>query len=213
MQPIEIHAEKYILYSCQLNRNQIVFTTFRLIWNQTELSFAPNKSEEGRYNHISVDLTRTEVDICVYMHALLLHGEKEVSDFVRLNSLCNCVHNYSFLLELNWIPFVLKKTIAIIQHSIWQELEIHFSGNTFFSFQFQNIMIELAIFLLFCNQTKYHLVQNKREYWQHDHIPLDLKRNQNPYHNLSLDMTRLEKTNSERTLSDRLAPLGIRRAH
>ena len=40
------------------NRNQIVFTIFRLIWNKTaneEYPFAaPNQSENGKYNLFSV---------------------------------------------------------------------------------------------------------------------------------------------------------------
>ena len=37
------------------NRNQIVFTIFRLIWNQTDsVRLVPNKSENSKYNLISV---------------------------------------------------------------------------------------------------------------------------------------------------------------
>ena len=36
------------------NRNQIVFTTFRLIWNQTDVRLVPNQSKKGKYNLISV---------------------------------------------------------------------------------------------------------------------------------------------------------------
>ena len=36
------------------NRNQIVFTIFRLIWNETGVRLVPNQSENGKYNFISV---------------------------------------------------------------------------------------------------------------------------------------------------------------
>ena len=36
------------------NRNQIVFTIFRLIWNQTDVRLVPNQSANGKYNLISV---------------------------------------------------------------------------------------------------------------------------------------------------------------
>ena len=32
------------------NRNQIVFTIFRLIWNQTDVLLVPDQSENGEYN-------------------------------------------------------------------------------------------------------------------------------------------------------------------
>ena len=38
--------------SCQINRNQNVFTIFRLIWNQTDVRLVPNQSEYGEYNLI-----------------------------------------------------------------------------------------------------------------------------------------------------------------
>ena len=34
--------------------NQIVFTIFRLIWNQTDVRLVPNQSENGKYNLILV---------------------------------------------------------------------------------------------------------------------------------------------------------------
>ena len=36
------------------NRNQIVFTIFRLIWHQTDVRLVPNQPENGKYNMISV---------------------------------------------------------------------------------------------------------------------------------------------------------------
>ena len=36
------------------NRNQIVFTIYRLIWNQTDVCLIPNQSENSKYNLISV---------------------------------------------------------------------------------------------------------------------------------------------------------------
>ena len=49
------------------NRNQIVFTIFRLTWNQTDVRLVPNQSENGKYNLISVWFNKTSKRfICVY---------------------------------------------------------------------------------------------------------------------------------------------------
>ena len=50
-----MHAEKSFRKLIKSNRNQIVFTTFRLIWNQTDtVRLVPKQSESGKYNLISV---------------------------------------------------------------------------------------------------------------------------------------------------------------
>ena len=48
-----IHREKSFRNLIKSNQNQIVFTIFRLIWNQTEVLFDPNQSKNGKYNPIS----------------------------------------------------------------------------------------------------------------------------------------------------------------
>ena len=47
-----IHAEKSTSYSGYINRNPIVLTIFRLIWNQTEILLVQYQSENGKYNLI-----------------------------------------------------------------------------------------------------------------------------------------------------------------
>ena len=47
------HTEKSYRIFIKSNRNQIVFTTFRLIWNQTFLSLVQNQSKNRKYNQIS----------------------------------------------------------------------------------------------------------------------------------------------------------------
>ena len=41
-------AEKSFRNRIESNRNQIVFTIFRLIWNQTDVRLVPNQSENGK---------------------------------------------------------------------------------------------------------------------------------------------------------------------
>ena len=53
-----IHTEKSFWNCIKSNPNQIVFTIFPLIRNQTELFFVPNQSEKGIYNLIPVISTR-----------------------------------------------------------------------------------------------------------------------------------------------------------
>ena len=43
--------------------NQILFTCFRLFWNQTKFRSVPNQSKIGKYNLIPVALTRFRVDL------------------------------------------------------------------------------------------------------------------------------------------------------
>ena len=49
-----IHKRNLIKWT----RNQVIFTIFRLIWNQTDVRLDPNQSENGKYNLISDWLIR-----------------------------------------------------------------------------------------------------------------------------------------------------------
>ena len=51
---MNIHTEKSLRNLIKSTRYQIVFTIFRMIWNQTEVRFVPNQSVHGKYNQISV---------------------------------------------------------------------------------------------------------------------------------------------------------------
>ena len=53
-----IHTEKSFRNLIKSNRNQIVFTIFWLIWNQTDVRLVPNQSENDNYNLISVWLNK-----------------------------------------------------------------------------------------------------------------------------------------------------------
>ena len=48
------HTEKTFWNLVNSNQNQIVFTIFRLIWIQTDVSLDPIQSENGKYNLILV---------------------------------------------------------------------------------------------------------------------------------------------------------------
>ena len=50
------------------NRNQIAFTIFRLIGNQTDARLVPNQSENGKYNLISGWFNKIPKSfLCVYI--------------------------------------------------------------------------------------------------------------------------------------------------
>ena len=50
-----LHTEKSFRNIIKSNRIKIVFTIFRLIWNQTDsVRFLPNQSKNGKYNLNSV---------------------------------------------------------------------------------------------------------------------------------------------------------------
>jgi len=61
----------YMLYMlifsqfCLLNSNQMVFTIFRLIWNQMEFRLVLNLSELSKYNLISINSTIFRKDFLV----------------------------------------------------------------------------------------------------------------------------------------------------
>ena len=51
--PSQTHTKKSFLNLIKSNRNQIVLSIFRFIWNQTDVRSVPNQSENGIYNLIS----------------------------------------------------------------------------------------------------------------------------------------------------------------
>ena len=50
---VYLHTKKSFRNHNKSNRNQIVFSIFWLIWNQTNVRLTPNQSENGKYNLIS----------------------------------------------------------------------------------------------------------------------------------------------------------------
>ena len=73
----QVHMEKYFWNLIKSNLNQIVFTIFRLIWNQTNVCLVPNQSENGKYYLISVWFNKiSRKKFCVYTGSL---DEKVVS--------------------------------------------------------------------------------------------------------------------------------------
>ena len=51
---VTVHTEKSFRNLIISNRNQIAFTIFQLIWNQTDDHLVPNQAGNGKYNLISV---------------------------------------------------------------------------------------------------------------------------------------------------------------
>ena len=52
LERVSIHTEKSFRNITKPNRNQIVFTILRLIWNQTNVRSVSNQSENGKNNLI-----------------------------------------------------------------------------------------------------------------------------------------------------------------
>ena len=62
-----VHTEISFRFFFKTNWNQIIYTIFRLIWNQMDVRLGPNQSENGIYNLISIDLRRISCRFpCVY---------------------------------------------------------------------------------------------------------------------------------------------------
>ena len=55
---VQLHTEKSFLNLIKSTQNQIVFTIFRLICNQTDVRVVQNQSKSGKYNLISVWLNK-----------------------------------------------------------------------------------------------------------------------------------------------------------
>ena len=62
-----VHTETFFRNLIKPNRNHIVITIFRLIWNQTDVRLVPNQSQDGKYNLISVRFDKIwKRFLCVY---------------------------------------------------------------------------------------------------------------------------------------------------
>ena len=73
---IGLHAEKSFRNLIKSNRNQFVFTIFRLICNQTDVRLIPNQSENGKYNLISGCLDK------IWKRFFSVQGEHQYSSHV-----------------------------------------------------------------------------------------------------------------------------------
>ena len=95
---ISMHTEKSSRYLIKSNRNQIVFTFFRLIWYTNGLRpFAvPNQSENGKYNLISGWFNK--ISLCV-------HSQRYVSDYYHIQR--NTIFGTVGLLIMNQTEFDL----------------------------------------------------------------------------------------------------------
>ena len=56
-----LRREKSFRNLIKSKRNQIVFTIFQLIWNQSEFRLDQNLSVKGKYNLIPIDLTKIKI--------------------------------------------------------------------------------------------------------------------------------------------------------
>ena len=99
-----LYTKKFFRNLIKSNRNQIVFTIFRLIWNQSDDRLVPSQSVHGKYNLISVWFNQiTKIFLCVCMkRKIFLIPFKYIGIWSQWQ--------FSFWLrkcnyELNWILF------------------------------------------------------------------------------------------------------------
>ena len=71
---LHIHTEKSFRNHVKSNRYQIVCNILRFILNQTEFHFVSNQSENGRYNLISVHLTKIRRRFLNKSYSLKMHS-------------------------------------------------------------------------------------------------------------------------------------------
>ena len=66
---VEVYTDNFFRNLMKSNRNHIVFTIFRLIWNQTDACLVLNQSEIGKYNLISVWFNKiSKRFLCVWQY-------------------------------------------------------------------------------------------------------------------------------------------------
>ena len=72
----KLHTENFFRNLIKSTWNQIVFTIFRLIRNQTEVRLVPNQSENGKYNLISGWFNKiSKKFLCVHVLLKLLSSK------------------------------------------------------------------------------------------------------------------------------------------
>ena len=76
------------------NRNQIVFTIFQLIWNQTDVCLVPNQSVHSKYNLISVWLINILKRFLCVWGPVTRYADKTSCFQVLIDPTYFC-HNYS----------------------------------------------------------------------------------------------------------------------
>ena len=62
----DVHTAKPFRSLVKSSRNQILFTIFRLVLNETDICLVPDQSENGKYNLISVRFNKiSKIILCV----------------------------------------------------------------------------------------------------------------------------------------------------
>ena len=56
-------------------------------------------------------------------------------------------------------------------------IRLHWENYIFISFHIEWDMVVVTVFLSILNRMVFHLIQNRKEYCHHDHIPFNVKRN------------------------------------
>ena len=109
---VELYAEKSFRNLVKSNRNQIIFTIFRLIWNQTDVHSVPNQRENGKYNLIS--LWSNKISLCESLYGWIrcwvsmqnILAEKRVLFSCQIMRIINDrVYNFPFIYEINGFFF------------------------------------------------------------------------------------------------------------
>ena len=102
-----IHTQKSFRNLIKSYRNQIVFTIFRLIWNQTNVHLAPNQSKNGTYNLILVCFNKIPKRFLCFNCLLIFdnskpHYNQRFCYFLELSS-----HLFIVCFD-SWLVFILQ---------------------------------------------------------------------------------------------------------
>ena len=111
-----IHTEKSFRSLIKSTRNQIVFTIFRMILNQTNVRLVPNQSENGKYNLVSGWFNNiVKRFLCVYGCAEVVPGSPQptiIRLFRKQGNVFSAIR-FSFVWQETWITLSVSKSNSL----------------------------------------------------------------------------------------------------
>ena len=82
---LHLHTEKTFRNLIKSNRNQIVITIFRLIWNDTDVRLVPHLSQNGKYNLISVWFNKVSKNFLYVWMSSIFSWNRKIWFYFRMN--------------------------------------------------------------------------------------------------------------------------------
>ena len=101
------HTQRNLIKS---NWNQIVFTIFRLIWNQPDVRLVPIQSENGEHNLMSVRFNKISSKILCACSIWLIYVVYIYMANISIIIMRRCIYNTCFISLLKAIKLKLQES-------------------------------------------------------------------------------------------------------